>query len=115
MPFPIRADKRQEYVRGSATPELLDAVTVFRDHLDPDAADQMLAELASRGVGPDDVAAHGRDLRWRVVEGRRGLPAVCDRCRRAATASRVGWHKLWGRVPLFRRTQFTCDEHAQGW
>ena len=94
-----------------SSPELLDRVTVLRDQMDGEALELLHAELASRGIGPDEIGAHLRDMRLKVVAHPDGMPACCHRCGRAATSSRLEWHRLWGLLPLFRRTRYWCDEH----
>lgn len=94
------------------SPELLDRVTVLRDMMDDDAIELLHAELASRGIGPDEIGAHLRDMKLKVVQHADGKPATCHQCGRAAVVSRVEWHRVWGMLPLFQRMRYWCEEHA---
>ncbi len=112
MAVPVRTEKRIAYVRAMSTLELLDRITVLRDGMDIDALELFHAELASRGVGPDEIGQHQREMRLKSVQHQDGLPASCHQCGRAATSSRVEWHRLWGLIPLFRRQRYWCEEHS---
>ena len=96
-----------------SSPELLDRVTVLRDHMDGEALELLHAELAGRGIGPDEIGAHLRDMRLKVINHPDGMPAVCHKCGRAAVASREEWHKLLGIFPLFRRQRYWCEDHSE--
>jgi hypothetical protein len=112
MSVPFRAEKRLARLKAMPTAELLDRVTVLQEQMDPDALELMQAELAGRGVGPEEIGAHARELRLLVVKGKDGLPATCYVCGRAAVAQIETWHRLLGIVPLFRRQVFLCLDHA---
>lgn len=104
-------DKVLANARHSTTDDLLDRVTVLRDGMELEALEVLEAELARRGIGPEEIHRHGRELKHRVVKREDGLVARCSFCPRAAVESRVGWQRLWGLVPLFQRTLYYCDEH----
>lgn len=106
-------DKVLANARRAATEDLLDRVTVFRDGMEPEALEVIEAELARRGLGPEEIHRHGRELKHRVVKRADGLVARCSFCPRAAVESRTGWHKLLRLVPLFRRTLYYCERHWQ--
>lgn len=112
MAVPIRAESRLSRIRAMPSPELLDRVTVLRDQIDPEALELLHAELASRGIGPDEIGAHQREMKLKVIQHPDGMPAVCHQCGRAATFSRPEWHKLLGLVPLFPRQRYWCEEHT---
>src|SRR5438093_705796 len=99
----FRPEKVLANARKAPTPELLDRVTVLSDGMEPEAVEIIEAELARRGITPDEIAEHGRFQRHRVIQGPDGLPRPCHRCGRAATHQQTGWHKMWGLVPLYRR------------
>jgi hypothetical protein len=105
-------DKVLAKAREAETDDLLDRVTVFREELEPDAVEILEAELARRGVSPDDIAAHRRAWRHRVLRHPAGGVAKCSQCPRAAMGSSIDWHRLWGLIPLFKRTYFHCEKHA---
>lgn len=109
---PISPEKRLQRIRAMSSLELLDRVTVLRDGMDTDAMELFHAELARRGVGPDEIGAHLRDMCFKIVQHPDGLPAVCHACGRAAVMARTEWHRLLGLVPLFQRKRYWCEEHA---
>ena len=108
----VRPEKRLERIRAMSSLELLDRVTVLREGMDVDALELIHAELAGRGIGPDDIGAHLRDMRLKLVQHTDGLPAMCHICGRAAVVGRIEWHRLWGVIPLFRRQRYWCEEHG---
>lgn len=112
MTVPIRPESRLSRIRAMTSLELLDRVTVLRDQMDGEALELLHAELAGRGIGPDEIGAHLRDMRFKSITHADGMPAVCHRCGRAATVSHKEWHKLWGLIPLFSRQRYWCEEHA---
>lgn len=95
------------------TQALLDRVTVLREGMEPEAVDIFVAELARRGIGPEEIDRHDRELKHRVVRREDGLVGQCTVCSRAATDSRLDWHRLWGLLPLFKRRFYYCDRHAR--
>ena len=113
MPVPFRADRRLARIRGFSDEELLDRVTVLKEQMDDDALELMHAELAERGLGPDEIGAHLCDMRPKVILHPDGTPATCYECSRAAVVAGKSWHLLWGVLPLFRRTMYWCEEHGK--
>lgn len=91
--------------------ELLDRVTVFRDAMQPEAVEVMEAELARRGVGPDDIHQHLRQMKHRVIHDAHGVPAQCSFCERAAVEQREDFHKLWRLIPVAKRNWYYCERH----
>jgi hypothetical protein len=108
---PIEPERRLTRIRSLSTPELLDRVTVLRDYMDADALHVLHAELAGRGIGPDEIGEHLRVMKIKVIQHRDGMPAQCSRCHRVAVISRTDWHRIWGYLPLFRRVFYYCDDH----
>ena len=104
-------DKVRENVRRSATDDLLNRVTVYRDGMEPEAVQIIEEELRRRGIGSAEIFAHrmeaGRD---NLVDGN-GLPYKCSFCDAPAVAAGWGWHWLWGKVPLFPQYFHYCKEH----
>lgn len=109
--FPLDPAKVLANARRAETEDLLDRVTVFREVMEPSAVEIIEAELARRGVTPDDIAQHHRRLKPRVVRDSQGIPLRCCRCGRAAVVALSDWHLLLGLVPLFRRRFAYCDRH----
>ena len=95
---------------GATTEDLLDRLTVYRAGLEPAAIEVIEAELDKRGIGEDEIRAHAEFRRARVVM--QGMVArKCSFCERPAIGRKWGWHKLWKRVPLFRRVFWYCELH----
>jgi hypothetical protein len=91
--------------------ELLDRVTVFREVMRPDAVEVMEAELARRGIGPDEIHQHHRQIKHRVLRDSHGIPAQCSWCERAAVEKREDFHKFWRLIPVAKRIWYYCDRH----
>src|SRR5437660_1181056 len=91
-------------VRRATTEDLLDRATVYRGGMEPEALEVIDAELRSRGVTPEDVAAHERRRGEEgLVRGAEGWPRVCAKCGRPATWEGWTWGRLWWLLPLFPR------------
>lgn len=101
-----------ENIRKLDTEELLDRVTVFRGGMEPAAIDLIYAELSNRGVHQDQIDLHEDQRKAEVIFEADGTAIVCSFCDRPATVQARGWHKLWGKVPLFPRLFSYCSEHA---
>ncbi|HMO36910.1 MAG TPA: hypothetical protein PKA06_12790 [Gemmatales bacterium] len=112
MHLPIRQEKQLYHVRTMSTLELLDRVTVLREGMESDALELFHAELASRGIGPEEIGDHHRQMRLKSLQHIDGMPACCYHCGRVAVTQRMGWHRLWGLLPLFRRRFYCCEEHS---
>jgi hypothetical protein len=108
----VPEEKILKFARQAETPVLLDRVTVLRAEMEPDAVEIFLAELARRGIGPEDIRDHEREWKHKVLKLPGGLPATCSWCGRAATVQRQAWHKFLRLIPIYKRTQYYCDEHA---
>lgn len=100
-----------ENMRRAGTEELLDRVTVFRAGMEPAAVDLIEGELSRRGFGPDEIADHDRRRRETVLFHPDGTALRCSFCNRPAVVQARGWHRLWGRVPVFPRLFAYCDVH----
>jgi hypothetical protein len=107
-------DKVLANVRQAATADLMDRATLLRDGMEPEALEIIAAELARRGVTPDDLASHEKAFKHKALRDEDGLVLNCSRCGRAAIAQAVDWHRIWGLLPIFRRTYYYCDEHKPG-
>lgn len=98
-------------VRRADTEDLLDRATVYRAGMEPEAVVIILAELRSRGVSLDDVAAHDEKQRGRLLFREDGMPEKCWRCHRPAIDGATDWFRLLGFLPLFPRRVTWCAEH----
>jgi hypothetical protein len=109
MDFDIEQVAR--FVREADTEELLDRVTVFRDGMEPEALDLMEGELSRRGVRYDDILAHQEQRQQRVLTHADGIAVRCSLCERPAVSRKWGWHRLYGRIPVFPRKFWYCEQH----
>src|SRR5437667_12328169 len=97
------ADKVRANARAADIEDLLDRVTVYRPGMEPDALPILEQELRSRGVTADEIEAHAALREQQVLLGPDGCALRCSFCERPAVAEAWGWHRLWGRLPLFPR------------
>lgn len=100
------------YTRRAGTEELLDRVTVYRAGMEEAALDLMEMELDRRGVTRAAIAAHDRERRETAILLADGTAARCNFCDRPAVVRGWGWHKLYGRVPVFPRVFAYCEQHG---
>jgi len=98
-------------VRDASTEDLLDRATVYRAGLEPAALPVILEELRSRGVTPEDVVAH-EGSREAVLFDDTGTAMTCQRCRKPAVVRLWGWHRMFGKLPVYPRPFFLCAEHS---
>ncbi len=101
-----------EYIRGADSEDLLDRVTIYRDGMEPAALDLMEMELDRRGVTRDDIAEHGHLRRESAIFLPDGTAMRCSFCDRPAISRRWGWHRLFGRVPIFPSIFAYCTVHG---
>lgn len=97
--------------RESTTEDLLDRVTVYRAGMEPEALAILEAELRDRGVTAAQIHMHSRSVGERCLRYSDGTALQCSFCRRPAIAIGWGWHRLWGRLPLFPRRFRYCADH----
>ncbi|MCS6896667.1 MAG: hypothetical protein NZM29_01730, partial [Nitrospira sp.] len=93
----FRIDRLRDNVRGAATEDLLDRVTVYRSGLEPDALPIILEELRNRGVTPEEIVAHEM-AQASAIRDDAGLARMCALCRRPAVVRRWIWHRMFGRI-----------------
>ena len=109
MQFDIK--RVAEYVRKADTEDLLDRVTVYSGGMEPAALDLMRGELDRRGVSADEILDHYQKRRATVILLEDGTAMRCSFCDRPAVVRGRGWHRLWGRIPLFPQVFAYCDQH----
>jgi hypothetical protein len=97
--------------RAATDEDLLNRVTVFRNQMEPEAVNIIEAELRSRGVTAAQQLAHADKFTDGVIVRTDGTVAYCSFCRQPAIAQRWGWHRLWGKVPLFPKRVHDCSQH----
>ena len=105
-------DRVRENVQQASTEDLLDRATVYREALEPEALPVILEELRMRGLTAELLVAH-EEARREVLCDAAGLPRRCSECSRPAIVQEWGWHQLFGKVPLFPRLFWRCEEHRQ--
>ena len=98
--------------RRADTEDLLDRVTVYRAGMDPDAVAVIRAELESRGMTAGDETEHALKREADAVLVRDGVAVHCTFCDRPAVVEGVGFHRLWGWLPVFPRRMAYCAQHA---
>ena len=103
-------DRVRENVRAATTEDLLDRATVYRAGLEPDALPVILEELKTRGVTPEAIVRHEAARRG-VVFDSAGPAVPCGKCHKPAVAREWGWHRMFGKLPLFPRPFYLCEEH----
>jgi hypothetical protein len=101
-----------EFIRGADTEELLDRVTVYREGMEPAALDLMEGELDRRGVTREEIAEHDAKRRESAIILQDGTAMRCSFCDRPAVKQARGWHRLFGRVPIFPKVFAYCDFHS---
>ena len=97
-------------VRKAGTEDLLDRITVYRPALEAAAVPVILEELMARGVDAEAILAH-EQARGEPVLDAAGAARPCARCRKPAVVLEWGWHRWFGRVPVFPRRFYLCEEH----
>jgi hypothetical protein len=105
-------DRVRNNVRAASTEDLLDRATVYRSALEPEALPVILEELQSRGVSAEAILAHEQS-RGDVAIDETGTARKCNECSRPAVVQEWGWHQLFGRVPVFPRLYWRCEEHRR--
>jgi hypothetical protein len=104
-------DKVRTNAEKTTVEELLDRVTVFRGLMEPEAVEVIEQVLWRRGVGPERVAAYGREASASVIRRSDGSAEACSYCPRAAVARGWGWHRFRGGLPIFPRPVRWCPDH----
>ncbi len=105
----VNLDRIRKNVRDSSTEDLLDRITVFRAGMEAAAVEIIETELHRRGIDEADIHRHGEARSHSIRIGE--IAQRCSFCDRPAVARAWGWHKLWGRLPVFRRRFLYCDFH----
>jgi hypothetical protein len=98
-------------VRNATTEDLLDRATIYRSGLEPAALPVILEELRSRGVTPEAIVTH-EGARRNVLYDASGTARKCHCCHKPAVARQWGWHRVFGRLPLFPRAFYLCEDHC---
>jgi hypothetical protein len=104
-------DRVRTNVRQATTEDLLDRITVYRGGMEPEALELIAEELRDRGAHDEHIAAHAERRQRETKYGPDGTAVRCSRCHRPAVAEGWGWHRIWGKVPMFPRFYYYCAEH----
>src|SRR5262245_3268826 len=102
-------ERIRKNVRAAGTEDLLDRITVYRAGMEPAAIEIIEAELDLRGIGDSELHEHAEHRAGAMQRG--GIARRCSRCERPAVERRWGWHRLWGKLPVFPRLFCYCDVH----
>ena len=101
-------------VKEATTEDLLDRATVFRNGMEPVALEIIDAELDERGYTALDIEHHARVRGETAIVLADGVAARCTFCFKPATSEGWGWHRFWGKFPLWPRYFRYCEEHSKG-
>jgi hypothetical protein len=104
-------DRVRENVRAAETEDLLDRVTVYRAGMEEEALEIIDAELRRRDVTENMIRRHAQ-RHADVISDEPGVAQKCSFCRRPALASGWGWQRLFGKIPVFPRYLYYCDQHC---
>ena len=97
-------------VRAATTEDLLDRATVYRAGLEPAAVPIVLEELQRRGLTADAIVRHEEARRDELLD-LAGPARPCARCYKPAVVREWGWHRMYGKLPLFPRLFYLCTDH----
>jgi hypothetical protein len=97
-------------VRSAETADLLDRMTVYRNDIEPEALVVIQEELKTRGITADEILDH-IDGQGEVLKDTNGSARPCHFCRKPAVVVYWGWHRMFGRLPIFRRKFRACEDH----
>src|SRR5260370_37044973 len=99
-------------IRKADTDELLDRITAYRLGLEADAIDMVEQELHRRGVAAERIAEHWELCRRDCTFHADGTAKMCSHCRKPRVREGWGWHKIFGKLPVFPRPLCCCQVHS---
>lgn len=108
--FGFDIERVRANVQKASTEDLLDRVTAYRSALEPAAVEAILEELRRRGITAEAIVQHDVARRQTIADAN-GHARMCTFCAKPAVVSGWGWHRLFGKVPVFPRLFYWCDEH----
>src|SRR5260370_39584119 len=97
----FNAERVRRNAATATTDDLLDRITVYRDGMEPEALEIIEAELLRRSVTLEQIAEHQANRGTVLRDGR--VARRCSFCFKPAVHEAWGWHRLFGRIPLFPR------------
>ena len=98
-------------IREAETDDLLDRITACRRGMETEAIEMIERELRERGITGTQITAHREACERSCLFRPDGCAVMCSFCRKPAVSEDWGWHRLWGRIPLFPRRFRYCEEH----
>jgi hypothetical protein len=104
-------ERIRKNARNSSTEDLLDRITVYRVGMEAAAIEIIETELDRRGIRESDIRQHGESRSGTIKAGE--IARRCSLCHRPAVVRAWGWHRLWGRLPIFPRRFLYCDVHRR--
>jgi hypothetical protein len=99
-------------VRRADTDDLMDRITAYRQGMEAAAIDIIEQELFTRGITAAQIAERQEECRRECLFQPDGNAVQCSLCRKPAVVECWDWHKLWSKIPLFRRRFRYCKQHA---
>jgi len=107
----LNLERIRKNARDSSTEDLLDRITVYRAGMEAAAIEIIETELDRRGIGEAEIRRHGESRSGTIKVG--AVARRCSICDRPAVVRAWGWHRLWGRLPLFPRRFMYCEVHRR--
>jgi hypothetical protein len=105
-------ERVRKNVERATTEDLLDRATVYRAGMEPDALRLIIEELGARGVSAEAVAEHEAARMRTAIMLPDGTARPCSFCDRPAAVRIWGWHRMWGKLPVFPRVFSYCEVHT---
>jgi len=107
-------ERMQRNVSESSTEDLLDRITAYRAGMEPEAVEIIERELQERGLRRENIRLHAEERFRQGVQMQEEPAPMCSFCRRPSVTVGIGWHKLWGLVPIFPWRYQYCSIHLPG-
>lgn len=105
-------EKLETNIAQTDTETLLDAVTAYRNGMEPHAIELMERELHKRGITAAQIADHRENCDRTCLFLPDGTAKMCSICRSPAVTEGWYWHRIMGTMPIFPRWQRRCAKHA---
>ena len=109
----LRLDLKKiaNFIRQADSEDLLDRMTVFSKGMEPAALDLIEGELSRRGIDRIAIVDHWQNRLEAGVIMINEEAVRCSFCDRPAIKQARGWHRLFGKIPLFPRFFNYCPTH----
>lgn len=106
----LNLDRVRRNVQAATTEDLLDRLTVYREGMEEEAIEIIVAELDRRGVDDERIRTHAAMRGQVLMNG--DVAARCSYCDRPAIAHRWGLRRMFNVVPLLPWRFRVCQVHA---